>query len=261
MYISTTMCVWLLTKHIVLKSGEPYCVYVCMCVFAIMYRRAGNFRLEKIFAQARRRRKIFWRIILPSEKFVTLKFTRIRGYQAVLLVQCLMIINQMFYLVFKTSFSICSLAWCHYCRTSTLHLRFWPILRDPYHWTYCLPPSHRPTLLWTTCSKLRSRKLRSDRSIVPRIVRTVRACEYSTSTWARTWRVHSRAPPTTSWWATCTVGEVKFGEIIVPIESMSIERNFYPTKILCYTVAVKSIVNYWLWNDHSIAWWWKGVIR
>ena len=103
------------------------------------------------------------------------------------------------------------------------------ILRDPYRRSYSLPPSQRPTLLWTACSKLRPRKLRSERSIVPRIVRTVRACEYGT-------RVHSRAPPTTSWWATRAVGEIKFGEIFVPIQSMSIERNFYPAKILCYTV-------------------------
>ena len=32
------------------------------------------------------------------------------------------------------------------------------------------------------------------------------------------------------------MGEIKFGEIFVPIQSMSIERNFYPAKILCYTV-------------------------
>ena len=147
-----------------------------------------------------------------------------------------MIINQLFYLVFKTSsFSIYSLAWCHYCRTSTLHLRFCPILQDPYHQNYRLPPSQRPTLLWTACSKLRPRKLRSERSIV----RTVRACEDSTSTFdiqARVWRVHSRAPPTTSWWATRAVGEIKFGEIFVPIQSLSIEQNFYPAKILCYMV-------------------------
>ena len=32
------------------------------------------------------------------------------------------------------------------------------------------------------------------------------------------------------------MGEIKFGEIFVPIQSMSIERNFYPAKFLCYTV-------------------------
>ena len=32
------------------------------------------------------------------------------------------------------------------------------------------------------------------------------------------------------------MGEIKFGEIFVPIQSMSIERNFYPAKNLCYTV-------------------------
>ena len=151
-----------------------------------------------------------------------------------------MIINQLFYLVFKTSsFSICSLAWCRYCRTSTLHLGFCPILRDPYCRSYHLLPSQRPTLLWTACSKLRPRKLRSERLIVC----TVHMCKYSycTSTfdiWARAWCVHSRAPPTTSWWSTRAVGEIKFGEIFVPIQSLSIERNFYPVKILCYTVII-----------------------
>ena len=144
-----------------------------------------------------------------------------------------MIINQLFYLVFKTSWdffldlqpSLMSLL-------SYFHgaPRVCPILRDPYRRSYSLPPSQRPTLLWTVCSKLRPRKQRSERSIVPRIVRTVRDIR------ARAWRVHSRAPPTTSWWATRAVGEIKFGEIFVPIQSMSIERNFYPAKILCYTV-------------------------
>ena len=58
-----------------------------------IYRIAGNFRLEKIFAffaQVHRGRKYFRRIILPSENFVTLKFLHAqvftRGCQAVLVV-------------------------------------------------------------------------------------------------------------------------------------------------------------------------------
>ena len=34
------------------------------------------------------------------------------------------------------------------------------------------------------------------------------------------------------------MGEIKFGEIFVPIQSMSFERNFYPAKFLCYTVII-----------------------
>ena len=107
---------------------------------------------------------------------------------------------------------------------------------DPYRRSYRLPPSQRPTLLWTACSKLRPRKLRStgERSIVC----TVHTCKYSTSTFdirARAWRVHSRAPPTTLWWATRAVGEIKFGQIFVPIQGLRIKRNFYPAKILCCT--------------------------
>ena len=71
------------------------------------------------------------------------------------------------------------------------------------------------------------------------VVHTVCVCEYGTSTFdirAQAWRVHSRASSTTSWWATRTVGEIKFGEFFVPVQSMSIERNFYSAKILCYMV-------------------------
>ena len=105
---------------------------------------------------------------------------------------------------------------------SYFHVAPWvrPILQDPYHQSYHLPPSQRPMLLWTVCSKQRWRKLRSKRSIMPRIVCTVCACKYGTSTFdirARAWLVHLRAPPTTSWWATRAVGEIKFGEIFVPI--------------------------------------------
>ena len=138
--------------------------------------------------------------------------------------------------------SIAYWAWCRYCRTSTLNLRFCPILRDPYRWSYRLPPSQRPMLLWMACSKLRPRKLRSERSIM----HTVRMCEYGTSTFdirARAWRVHSRVPPTTSWWATRAVSEIKFGKIFVPIQSMSIEWNYYPVKILCYTVSWFTLVS------------------
>ena len=83
---------------------------------------------------------------------------------------------------YSKPFSICSLAWCRYRCTSTLHLGFFQIMRDPYHWSYRLPPSQRSTLLWTACSKLRPRKLRNESSIVLRIVHTVRVCEYGTST-------------------------------------------------------------------------------
>ena len=115
-----------------------------------------------------------------------------------------MIVNQLFYLVFKiSSFSICSLAWCGYCHTSTLHLGFYPILWDPYRRSYRPLPLQRPR--WTACSKPRPRKLRSDRSII----RTVRAYEYDTNIRTRAWRVHLRAPPTTSWWATRAVGETR----------------------------------------------------
>ena len=40
--------------------------------------------------------------------------------------------------------------------------------------------------------------------------------------------VHSnlRAPPTTSWKVTRVIGEIKFGEIFVPIYSMSLWRKF-----------------------------------
>ena len=50
---------------------------------------------------------------------------------------------------YSKPFSICSLAWCRYCRTSMLHLRFCPILLEPYCQSYRLPPSQRPMLLWT----------------------------------------------------------------------------------------------------------------
>ena len=47
---------------------------------------------------------------------------------------------------------------------------------------------------------------------------------------------NSRAPPTTSWKVICTIGEIKFGEIFVPIHtySMSRWRNFvvYGTQIM-----------------------------
>ena len=59
-----------------------------LALFLKVIQLAGNFRLEKIFAffaQARRGRKFFRRIILPSENFVTLKFFT-RGCQAVLVV-------------------------------------------------------------------------------------------------------------------------------------------------------------------------------
>ena len=64
-----------------------------MYALSLTYRIAGNFRLEKFFAffaQARRGRKFFRRILLPSEKFVTLKFLHVRvftlGCQAELIV-------------------------------------------------------------------------------------------------------------------------------------------------------------------------------
>ena len=79
---------------------------------------------------------------------------------------------------------ISPLAWRRtplYCRTSTLHLGFCPILWDPYRSTHRLQLSQKPTLLWTACSKLRPRKLRNGRSIV----RTVHVCECGTSTFDR----------------------------------------------------------------------------
>ena len=62
-----------------------------------------------------------------------------------------------------------------------LLLYFCLILRDPYRRSYRLPLSQRPTLLWTVCSKLWPRKLKSKGSIVPRIVHTVHMCEYGTT--------------------------------------------------------------------------------
>ena len=37
---------------------------------------------------------------------------------------------------------------------------------------------------------------------------------------------------------TRAVGEIKISELFVPIQSMSPGRNFYPAKILCYTVCI-----------------------
>ena len=83
-----------------------------------------------------------------------------------------MIINQLFYMVLKTSsFSIYSLTWCRHCCTFTLHLGFCPIWRDPYRQSYGLLPSQRPTLLRMACSKLRPRILRSDTYNVDRLWR------------------------------------------------------------------------------------------
>ena len=59
------------------------CNFLCAAKTVLsksVYRIAGNFRLEKIFtffAQARRGRKFFRRIILPSENFVTLNFLHV----------------------------------------------------------------------------------------------------------------------------------------------------------------------------------------
>ena len=75
-----------------------------------VYRIAGNFRLEKIFAQARRGRKCFRRIILPSENFVTRKYLHAqvftRGCQALLVVPH----DRQSAGIQPPSFSICSLA-------------------------------------------------------------------------------------------------------------------------------------------------------
>ena len=61
------------------------------------------------------------------------------------------------------------------------------------------------------------------RSIVLRIVNavwldTVRM-SMNTVLDIRAWRVHSRAQPTTSWWATRAVGEIKFDEMFMPMHA------------------------------------------
>ena len=154
------------------------------------YHRAGNFCLEKFFAffaQVRCGRNFFFVNYFTQWKFCHAEnFTHtgfIRGCQAVLVVSddhqsaVLPGIQNLFFL------NQCSLVWCPYCHNSTLHLGFCPILQDPYRRSYRLLPSQRPMLLWTACSKLRPRKLRSERSIVC----TVHACEYGTSTFIDTW--------------------------------------------------------------------------
>ena len=114
-------------------------------MLCVIYRIAGNFRLEKIFAffaQARRGRKFFRRIILPSENFVTMKFLHAqvftRGCQAVL-------VN-----VVATNATLDFL--CLHC--------------------FSTPP------------EIDRAEDRARANTVPDI---------------RAWRVHSRAPPTTSW--------------------------------------------------------------
>ena len=129
-----------------------------------------------------------------------------------------------------SSFSICSLAWCRYYPASTLLLGFSQSCRTPIGGAI----SFRHRWGQRCCEWLVSIAFpHLRRSIVLKIVNTV--CARANTVLVldiRAWRVHSRAPPTTCWWAT----RAKFGEIFVPIQSMSIERNFYPAKILCYTV-------------------------
>ena len=137
----------------------------------------------------------------------------------------------------QASFLICSLAWCHYHPISTLLPGFARSCRTPVSRAIITAVNgmHGSRKLNTRflVSPISSPHLR--RSILLRMVNTVRVRANSLLD-IQAWRVCLRAQPTTSWWATRAVGEVKFGEIFVPIQSMSIERNFYPVKILCYMV-------------------------
>ena len=134
------------------------------------------------------------------------------------------------YLVFKTSSFLIYSDWGVW-RVRLVAPQVCPILRDPYHRSYSLLPSQRPTLLWTACSNLRPRKLRSERSIdLTHCTRAKTVLGYSGP------GVACSFENSTHYFLVSAVGEIKFGEIFVPIQSMNIERNFYPAKILCYTV-------------------------
>ena len=93
------------------------------------YPIAGNFRLEKIFVFFAQARQIFLARYFTQWKICHVEiFTRTNTW---LSSGTNMISNQLF---FKSS--SCSLAWCRYWRTSTLHLGLCPILRDPYRRSY-----------------------------------------------------------------------------------------------------------------------------
>ena len=66
-------------------------------------------------------------------------------------------------------------------QSNLMSLLFYPILSDPYRRSYLLPPSQRPTLLWTACSKRRLREVRSEgRTGRSTVCWGSRACEYGT---------------------------------------------------------------------------------
>ena len=72
------------------------------------------------------------------------------------------------------------------------------------------------------------------RAIVPRIM-WLYAVKFDTSTvFGRGMFIQELHPLL----PTRTAAEIKFGEIFVPVQSMGVERNFYPVKILCYTVYI-----------------------
>ena len=185
-----------------------------------------------------------------------------------------MIINQMFYLVFKTpSFSICSLAWCRYCHTSMLHPGFCPILRAPYHRSHRLLPSQRPMLLWTACSKLRLRKLRREKSIVLRIVCNVRACEYSTSTfdiqaraWLVDWELHPLLPgeQLVQWaklnrWNFCAITKYEHWAKFLSSENFVLygtQQKAVPVSVIGDTKVTSNVLQGMHYYVHwSIVWW------
>ena len=98
------------------------------------YRIAGNFRLEKIFAffaQACRGRNFFGELFYPVKNLSHWNFytwlsssTSSASWSSI---SCFTWYSK----PLETSFSICSLAWCRYCRTSTVHLGFARSCRTP----------------------------------------------------------------------------------------------------------------------------------
>ena len=117
----------------------------------LWYCIAGNFHLEKkfaFFAQAHRGRNFFGKLFYPVKFCHTEIFTCTGFYMclpsstssaSLSSISCFTRYSKP-----ETSFSICSLA-----------------VRPSYR----LLLSQRPTLLWMACSKLRPRRLRSERSI------------------------------------------------------------------------------------------------
>ena len=137
-----------------------------IAIYSRKFSPGENFRL---FRPGASWAKFFQRIILPSENFVALKFLHTQvftcGCQAILVVQCFMIINQLFYKsLLNLQPSLMSLL-------SYFHIA--PrVLPDPGS---CGIPivgaitfrHHRSQRCCERqCSKLRTRKLRSERSIV-----------------------------------------------------------------------------------------------